>query len=146
MTLRYNGEDFTWFKSRQNPLNVGRYSFLFSEAIQNVELQYSFIPHSAHNKSHNTYTKSERQQAHGLTRRLGYLFRLVSKLPKKKFLLSDTNWPYSVGRPKKIFLVESFETILSHYCQQKCLNYYVGLKGSIESKRGKCDKRRYLLY
>jgi len=91
MTLTYNGEDFTWLKSRQNPLNVGRYSFLFSEAIHNFELQYSFVPHSAHNNSHNTYTKKEiqlkldsfSQRAHGLTRRLGYLLRLVSKLPKK---------------------------------------------------------------
>ena len=91
MSFTYNGEDFTWLKSRQNPLNVGSYSFLFSEAIQNFELQYSFIPHSAHNKSRNTYTQNEiqlklisfSQQAHGLTRRLGYLLRLVSKLPKK---------------------------------------------------------------
>ena len=96
MTLTYNGEDFTWLKSRQNPLNVGGYSFLFSEAIQNFELQYSFIPHSAHNKSHNTQNEiqlkldSFSQRAHGLTRRLGYLLRLVSKLPKKVI-------------PKKIF-------------------------------------------
>ena len=91
MTLTYNGEEFTLLKSRQNPLNVGRYSFLSLVAIQNFELQYSFIPHSAHNNSHNTYTKNEiqlklnsfSQRAHGLTRRLGYLLRLVSKLPKK---------------------------------------------------------------
>ena len=89
--LTYNGEDFTWLKSRQNPLNVGRYSFLSLATIQNCELQYSFIPHSAHNNSHNTYTKEEiqlkldsfSQRARGLTRRLGYLLRLVSKLPKK---------------------------------------------------------------
>ena len=89
--LTYNGEDFTWLKSRQNPLNVGRYSFLSLATIQNCELQYSFIPHSAHNISHNTYTKEEiqlkldsfSQRARGLTRRLGYLLRLVSKLPKK---------------------------------------------------------------
>jgi len=86
--LTYNGEDFTWLKPRQNPLNVSRYSFLSLAAIQNFEHQYSFIPHSAHNNSHNTYTKKEIQLkldsfSHGLTRRLGYLLRLVSKLPKK---------------------------------------------------------------
>ena len=50
-------EDFTWLKSKQNPLNVGRYSFLSSVAIQNFELQYSFIPHSPHKNLHNTYTE-----------------------------------------------------------------------------------------
>ena len=77
---------------------MGRYSFLSLVAIQNFELEYSFIPHSAHNNSHNTYTQNEiqlklnsfSQRGHGLTRRLGYLLRLVSKLPKKVI-------------PKKIF-------------------------------------------
>ena len=85
--LTYNGEDFTWLKSRQNPLKMGRYSFLSLVAIPNFELQYTFIPHSAHN----TYTKNEiqlkpnsfSQRAHDLTRRIGYLLRLVSKLPRQ---------------------------------------------------------------
>ena len=55
--LTYNSEDFPWLKSRQKPLNVDRYPFLSSVAIQNFELHYSFIPHSAHNKSRNTYTE-----------------------------------------------------------------------------------------
>ena len=54
--LTYNGEDFPGFKSRQNPLNVDRYPFLPSVGMQNFELHYSFITHSAH-KSHNTYTE-----------------------------------------------------------------------------------------
>ena len=118
MTLTYNGEDFTWLKSRQNPLNVGRYSFLFSEAIQNFELQYSFIPHSTHNKSHNNTAETlGRDPFNQNSNRSDWEKRTTSKggpVFSKLFRLDRTD-PLSFGPKFPEILVEWIAPlILSH--------------------------------